>query len=816
MLMHSHPILSRFLIWVVLPIILIMSLVYAFLLQSLPQKEGSVQMEGLDSTVRIIRDEHGIPHIKATTDHDAFFAMGYVHAQDRLWQMNYYRRIGQGRLSEIMGRNSLGVDQLMRTVGLYRAVKNDLEILDESARQSLIAYAKGVNAWIQENQTLPVEFYLFDTKPELWKPEDSLLLIKISAYNLAFNFAQELSLELLVKELGLAKANELIPNVNLNTPAVTEITDLVDLEIVQGLIAQDEQLEREYGTNVEGVGSNAWVVSGELTKSGKPILANDPHLATEIPSFWYLAEIQGEQLHVTGATFPGVPFVFMGHNDDIAWGTTNMLADSQDLFIMRINPLNENQYEVDGQWLDMDVEEELIHIKPDFPSFLTYPIPPLKWEIRKTQYGPLISDVIGRVERPLALKWTGLAEQDKSYQGFLKVNYAKGWEDFKSAMHDYSAPAVNFVYADVQGNIGLFAGGKIPIREHNDGRLPVPGWQSKYDWKGYIPVDSLPQIFNPENGYIVNANNKNHPDDYPYIIANNWSVPYRHDRISQVIESYIESGRKISVQDFVDLQGDFKDLLAQEALAFFQGITPITSQQEEILNQLKQWDGELTEDSTEGSIFPIWLKHFNFLLLQDDLKGDLLHMARGDQLQNFVNGPNPKLIRKIIAPDNKLQHDWCDQLDTNELETCEDIALMAFDLTYEELEGVIGISTPWGDIHATSFPHLAFTNSQFLNSIFDREVSSGGGRYTVNNARWIYTDDGRYLQNVGPNYRQVLELNDWNQSGFINDTGQSGNILSEHYDDNILPHKQLQLWPMHFGVEQALEDEQTLKLEPIK
>lgn len=814
MLIQSHPILSRFLIWIVLPIILILSLTYLFLLQSLPQKEGMQRLDGVESTVKITRDKHGIPHIKASTDHDAFFAMGYLHAQDRLWQMNYYRRLGQGRLSEIKGRSSLGVDQLMRTVGLYQSVKEDLQSLDESTRQSLYAYAKGVNAWIKEERVLPIEFYLFDTKPELWKSEDSLLLLKLTAYNLAFNFNDELTLDLLVRELGLDKANELMPNVNAKAEAVVEVAGLVETNIVQGLLVQDEQLQRGYGISVEGVGSNAWAVSGEFTESGKPILASDPHLAAQIPSFWYLAEIEGQQLHVTGATFPGVPYVFMGHNDSVAWGTTNMLADTQDLYVMRTNPLNEDQYEFEGQWVDMEVEEELIHVKSDFPSFLTYPIPPIKWKVRKTRYGPLISDVIGRVDRPLALKWTALDGPDKSYQGFLKINYAKDWTEFKSAMEDYAAPAVNFVYADVEGNIGSFAGGRIPIRAHHDGRLPVPGWQSKHDWKGYIPVDSLPQSFNPGTGIVVNSNDKNHPDDYPYIVANTWSPPYRANLISQTIQSHRQSGKKIGVQDFANLLGSFESLQAKELITFFHGLTPKNAQQEETINLLKQWDGVLSENSAEAAIYQVWLRNFNVLILHDDLAGDLLHITRGDQLQNVVNLVQPKLISSLIGNGQKLQYDWCDISYTQEQETCEDLALTALDIAVEELERSIGISKKWGDIHGVIYEHLGFNNLQFLNSIFNREMSTGGGRFTVNNARWNYLENGFYQQFVSPNYRQVLTLNDWNQSRFINDTGQSGNILSEHYDDNIFPHKQLKLWPMHFGVEQGLDEGSILILEP--
>jgi penicillin G amidase len=809
MLIHSHPILSRFLIWVVLPIILVLSLGYGFLLQSLPQKEGILRLQGLDSPVKIIRDEHAVPHIFAAADHDAFFALGYLHAQDRLWQMNYMRRLGQGRLSEILGRDALNNDRLMRTLGLSRAAQTDLESLNESARQSLIAYTNGVNAWLKEGNILPVEFYILDTEPELWQPIDSLLIIKLVAFNLGFNYQRELSLDLLVKELGVAKANELIPNVNSENSSITEATDLADPSLIQGLLAQNDQLRRQYHMRGEGVGSNAWAVSGKFTKSGLPLFASDPHLGVEIPAVWYLAEIQGDRLHVTGATYPGIPFVFMGHNESIAWGTTNMFADAQDLYLERTNPLNENQYEVDGQWLDMEVDEELIYIKSDFPRFLTDPIPPLKWEVRRTRHGPLISDIMGQADYPLALRWAGLDEQDKTYQSYLNINYAEDWTSFKSAFEGYAVPAINFVYADTHGDIGLFAAGKIPIRRHGDGRLPVPGWQSIYDWNGYIPLEQLPQILNPEKGYIVNANNKNHSADYPYLVANNWGLPYRAERIHQTIQSSIKAGRKLDIHNFIDMQGDVQSLQFKELLPFFQNLSPQTTQQKEIINKLKQWDGVLSEESKEAAIYQVWLRHFNVLLLGDDLRGSLLHEARGDELQDFVETiVQLRLISQVIRQNQSLQYNWCDQISTAAQESCEELALIALDEASKELDRFIGTEKQWGDIHKTNYPHRAFTNTRLLDFVFDRS--------TVNAGTWFYSEDREYEIVTSSSYRQVIDLSEWNKSGFINSTGQSGNVLSEHYDDNILPFKQLALWPMHFGMEQSSGKESILKLLPIK
>ncbi|WDE02355.1 penicillin acylase family protein [Thalassomonas actiniarum] len=817
MLLRSHPILSRFLIWVVTPFILLLAYSYSFLLQSLPQKEGTVRLQGLDSAVKVIRDENAIPHILADNDLDAFFALGYVHAQDRLWQMNFSIRLATGRLSEILGRDSLNSDKFMRTLGIYRASEQALLSLDERSRRTLEAYAKGINAWIKEGHTLPLEFQILDAEPELWEPVNSIALIKLMAYNLGgLNSGRELTLSALIKELGVDNANELMPNVNAQSFPDTETAGLIDKDIILGLLAQNEQVQPQFNVGGEGLGSNAWVVSGEYTQSGLPLLASDPHLGVEIPAVWYLAEIQGDELHVTGATYPGAPIVLMGQNESIAWGTTNMLADAQDLYVVRTNDLNEDQYKVDGQWLDMEVEEELIHVKSDFPQFLTDPIPPVKWQVRSTRHGPLISDAIGRSERPLALRWSALDEQDKTFQSFLDINYADDWTSFKSAFEGYAAPALNFIYADNKGDIGLFAAGNIPIRHHSNGRIPVPGWNSKYEWDGYIPTDSLPHILNPEQGYIANANNKNHTADYPYLISNIWAAPFRVERINKTIESYIDKGKKITVQDFIDLQGDEGSLQVQQLLPFLLSLAPQSARQESVISKLKGWDGVLSGDSEEAVVYQVWLRHFNTLLLSDDMRGSALHEERANGLQGFLSVLKPTFINNAVNQSDSLQFDWCDQITTEKPETCEELALIALNGAIDEIDRQIGGNKKWGDVHETYYPHLVFTNSQLLSSIFDRGIEGSGDRYTVNSGNWRYTEDGEYRTGSSANYRQIVDLSDRTKGGFINNTGQSGNVISGHYDDNIKPFKQLKLWPMQLNTVHGAESASTLTLEPIK
>lgn len=817
--MQSHPILSRFIIWIVFPFILALGLGYGFLLQSLPQKEGTVHLKGLDAPVKIIRDEHAIPHISAATDHDAFFALGYLHAQERLWQMNYKRRLAQGRLSEILGMDALPMDQYMRAYGLVRAAQSALDSLDEPALQVLDTYVAGVNAWIKEGHALPAEFYILDTEPELWKPEDSILMIKLMSLNLGPNHSAETEFDLLVKEVGLDKANDIIPNINANNSAAADdyADNLADSELEKNLLAINDRLQEEFKSGGEiAVGSNAWAVSGKYTNSGLPLLAGDPHLLVEMPSIWYLADIKGDRIQVTGATFPGVPLVFMGRNESVAWGITNMFPDALDLYVERTNPLDPNQYEVDGQWVDMEIEEHLIHIKPDFPSFLINPIPPVKWQVRRTRNGPLISDGIGQVDTPLAIRWTALDEVDKTFESFLRMNYAHDLASFQSALEEYKAPAVNIIYADSKNNIAHFAAGKLPIRKNGNGRRPVPGWNSDYQWERYIPFEELPHRINPEEGYVINANNKNHPEDYPYIILNLESPPYRLDRIEEVIQGYIESGKKIELPDFIALQGDSESLQAKELLPFLQNLPAETPEQRKAIAKLKGWDGILSGKSEASAIYQVWLKYFNYLLLGDDLKGSVLHEERSNQIQTIPPRLRPLLIIQLFQKSPNIKHDWCDQIHTKEHETCDDLGLIALDAATEELSRIIGFSKEWEDINETYLPHLAFMTIPLLDSIFSRSIEGSSDRFSVNRADWRYTEANGYRVISTAGYRQVIDFSDENLSGFINSTGQSEHLLSKHYDDNITAFKQLKLRPMHLGSKQNSEEELILNLEPIK
>lgn len=795
---NTHPILFRFIAFLLLPLLLLISAFFFYLNKSLPSTHETLIVEGVGASVEIIRDSNHIPHIFASSDQDAFFGLGFAHAQDRMWQMEYSRRFGQGRLAEIVGVQALQSDKFMRTLGLYGSAKEAWNSLSVVTQNNLSAYSAGINAWLKSQTVLPIEFILLGVSPESWKPEDSLLQVKLMALDLGQNFSSELIFDLLIKELGLEKAVQLMSGYSVDDITTREASQKLEALMLKQLISVENQIRGRKAGSSDSIGSNAWVISGKHSDSGMPILAADPHLLNQIPSVWYLAEIQGNEIHVTGATVPGVPFVIIGRNSKIAWGETNLTADVQDLFVERINPLNDNEYELNGNWLEMDIQIERINVKTNFPAFLNDPIPSLEWPVRRTRHGPLISDVLGQYGYPVALQWTALDSNDTTMESLRRINYATDWHTFKSSISMHIAPALNYIYADITGNIAYKAAGKIPVRRDGSGKLPVPGWNELFDWDGYIPFDILPSTLNPVSGVIINSNNKVHGPDYPYVISNNWSPPYRADRIAQLINS-LTRNKKISAADFSNLQGDTFSLQTKRPIKFLKHLQPSTEKQAQALELIAAWDGNVTKASEAAAIYQSWLRNFNRRIIADDLRGGVLHEKRGDLLQDFVDQLHPVFIDNLLDPSRQDHVHWCDQNHTDILESCAALALIALDDAISELERFAGANAAWGDVHKAHYRHNIFSNIQLLDVIFDRNIASSGDGFTVNVAGWSYSKDKGYRQVIGPTYRQVIDLGNWDRSGFINNTGQSGNILSKHYDDFIELHGHMKLLPMSFG-----------------
>ncbi len=755
---------------------------YFWLRTSLPLVSGTVQVGGTDGPIEIIRDAEGVPHIYATTDHDAFYGLGYVHAQDRLWQMEMQRRIGAGRLSEILGEATLSIDKFQRTLGYYRAAQADLNIIEARSRQALEAYAAGINQWLSEGHTLPPEFVLLGVKPTPWQPVDSLVWQKMMSWDLGGNYDVELLYQQLAQAVGPERTAQLLPDYPAEGVSVLAGLDF-DSQAAASLLSIDRLLETGFGHGGREAGSNNWVVAGSRTATGLPLLADDPHLGTSIPSIWYLAELQGETLHVVGATFPGLPAVVIGHNERVAWGVTNMGPDVQDLYVERLNPANPNQYAVDGSWQTIQVVEEVIEVDGKEQ--------PLRWAARSTRHGPLISDV-SDTGVPLALQWTALQPGDTTIDAFISGNYANNWTEFVAALEKFVTPSQNFVYADVDGNIGYYAPGRIPIRaEGHDGRAPVPGWSSAYEWQGFIPFADLPQLYNPPEGYIATANNRVVDDSYPYLLGTDWAPPYRAERIVELLEQPARKGDKLTLADMLAMQADQTSTQVRMLLPFLLETPPQNKRQAAAIELLHTFDGEMRRDSAAAALYQAWMVHLERALFEDDLRTSLF--------EEMSTRANPIFLTNILN-DPALGAVWCDQVLTAPVESCTDTAQHALDAALDDLSARMGETMSdwrWDRIHLTQYPHNPFSEVDLLKGIFHRSIANGGDRYTVNVAPVQLAEP--YLQNNSPGYRQVVDLADFNNSRFMITTGQSGNVLSEHYDNLIRRHRDVEYLPMSFG-----------------
>ncbi|MFZ2362234.1 MAG: penicillin acylase family protein [Anaerolineae bacterium] len=768
--------------------------------------DGALELAGLQSEVTVQRDENGIPHIYADNAHDLFFAQGYVQAQDRLFQMDFQRRVGLGRLSEVLGEATLETDQFLRTLGTGRAAAEDLNVLDGETLAHLQAYADGVNAFIATNpDKLPIEFRVLGYAPEPWQPLHSLVWGKMMAWSLGGNWENELMNAQIIEALGADKAAELLTGYPADGPFIIppEVKSFAGL----GQFDMDQvwAVKRLLKSADPGVGSNNWVVAGSRTTTGLPLLANDPHLGMQIPSVWYANGLHGGGFDVVGVVFPGVPGVVIGHNNRIAWGVTNVGPDVQDLFIEKINPDNPNQYEFQGQWQDMQVIEEAIAVKGRTE--------PVIQTVRITRHGPIMNDVSGAMgedSQPLAMQWTALQATPLS-QAILRIDQAQNWEQFRRALQDFATPAQNFVYADVDGNIGYQMPGWVPIRAQSDGTVPVPGWTGEYEWTGTIPYEELPFVYNPAVGYVATANNQVVPDSYPYLITTDWAAPYRAQRIVELIESKPQ----LSPEDFAAIQGDIHPVPTDIFVPLLSKIDASGGSQavQKSLAALLAWDRRMTADAAEPLIYEMYQQ----MLIRETV-GDEISAAGGEELAaDFLSGFRNISTQTVQRLAGQPDSPWWDDVRTAAVESQTEIVARALSLAVAELQIRSGDDPArwrWGDAHWTNFDHLVFASVSPLDAIFNRRIPAQGSGFTVNAAGADYED---FSMNSGASFRQIIDLSNLAGSRFIYTTGQSGDVFSPHYDDMVEPWQNVQTIPLRFDradVEGAAQE--TLLLRPAQ
>jgi len=747
-------------------LILAAAAAYAWLRTSLPVLDGELRAQGLEAPVRIVRDAEGVPHIFAANARDGWFAMGYVHAQDRLWQMEFQRRVAGGRLSEFLGEKAFETDVLFRTLGIAEMAHRIVQRLDAGTRANLEAYAAGVNAELASGRTLPVEFQAFRIRPEAWKPEDSVAWLLVMAWDLSSNWKLELARLRFTQALGEARAAQFMPDYpGERTPPWP------DLKALYAELRPQADALLALGPPVEGgVGSNSWVVSGAHTESGRPLLANDPHLGLQAPALWYFAHVATPKGNVVGGTLPGVPFVVLGHNDFVAWSMTTTNGDTQDLFIEKLAPGDGESYVTPTGSAKFEVRDEAIRVGSETRRV----------RIRSTRHGPVLSDAVRAIGAAspaghvLSLQWTALTETNATARAGFELDAAASHAEVIAALRDFQAPQQNVVFAERDGRIGFVAPGLVPVRRDDNeamGRVPVPGWDAKYDWQGLLPFEELPAVMDPASGRIVTANNKITPPGYKPFISFDWFPPYRADRIEALLD-----GQPLHTLDsFARIQADSVSFLAAATLPFARAAKPLSDEGRVLQARVAAWNGDMAADSQAALAFAAWYRELTRLVYADEL-GPLFRES-WDMRATFM--------LKVLKGEDGLDA-WCDNVTTPAHETCAYLASQAFDLAAEHLDRRYrhGDSLQWGDVHVAAGDHRPFGFVPVLDRLFNVDVATPGDAFSVNVGQYFIRDPDRpFADRHGPSLRAIYDLADLDRSRFMHSTGQSGNVLSPWYSN---------------------------------
>ena len=772
----------------------------------LPKTKGELSLQGLHEPVEVITDRYGVPHIYAQNEDDLFFAQGYIHAQERLWQMELNRRIASGRLSEIFGELALETDRFARRLGMHRAAADATRQLPEHSKRIFDAYAQGVNAFIEHHRNnLPVEFTLMRFKPGPWRIEDSIQWSKMMGWNLGGNWETEVIRARIVAKLGAERAAKLEAGYDPSHPLI--IPPGVEYQGINlNMLEQYEQLKQLSGFGMMG-GSNNWVVDGTMTTTGMPILCNDPHLGQAAPSIWYECHLVAGDIDVIGVSFPGTPGIVIGHNQYIAWGVTNAISDVEDLYIEKFNPKNPYQYEYMGKWEDAQVVREEIKVKGAKT--------PVIEEVRITRHGPILTSMPHplqgdkaskngnadgeAIELPLALRWTGLEKHDV-ISSVRKLNLATNWEEFRDALRDWDQPPQNVVYADIQGNIGYVMAGAIPLRARGQALLPSPGWTGEYEWTGYIPFDELPQTFNPEQHFIATANNRVVDDSYPHYITHEWLNGYRAQRIRDLLTSK----GKLALSDMASIQADQYSLPATDIVPHILNLKGDSALETAALDALRTWNYILAPDSAGGAIYSMVLFKLERIVFSAMLGDEetLMHsyLGAGTTILALQNGYSSRSKPLLIRLLNEHDDSWfADSVVPNGPDSWDDALRSAFTAAIEELQEKLGRDVSrwkYGKIHKMTYSHpLGMIKP--LDKIFNRGPYPVGGDIDTVNMGASLPNQPETVVTV-TTYRQIVNLADLKASLSGHAPGQSGHPGSKHYADFIKPWLHVEHHPQLF------------------
>ncbi len=752
---------------------------YFTLRNTVPAASGALSVTGLNGPVRIVRDREGVPHVFGGSLDDIHFALGFAHAQDRLWQMELQRRAAAGRLSELFGTRTLGSDIFMHTLDFKGYAERALAHLPALARRQLEAYAEGVNAFMKRptgtfEPRFPIEFLLLQHEPEPWSAVDCVLIVKLMALNLSTNVGLEtLRLALAAQGLTPAEIGDLLPQ----DPALSPppLPDLASLYPIRKAGPQ-KQASMPIIDPIIGEGaSNNWVVAGAKTKSGKPLLANDPHLRLSAPAIWYLAHValerpDGTRLNAVGASLPGVPHIVIGRTDTLAWGFTNTGPDVQDLFVEKVNPDNPKEYMTPEGWRPFGSQTVTFKVK----GAADY-----SFERRTTRHGPVMPDTFRNIGGYLApgyvasLAWTALSDDDTTIAAGLLSDTARTIDDFFAQMRTYVVPMQSMVVADSKGEIGLIAPGRVPIRDPNNqvaGRAPVPGWDATYDWKGFIPFDELPHVRNPAAGAIGTANARIVPPDFPHTLTWDWEAPYRQQRVDELVVSKGGHDMESMKAAQADVLSPATRRLQTLMIAAAQAGAGVDNA---VLDLLTAWDGRQTVRGAEPLIFAAWVREATRAIYADDL---------GPIFDRFQDGRPGVLIRLLEG--RATGREWCDDRRTSERESCPQVLANALNTALKGLEARYGADRAkwnWGAAHVAYSEHRPFGLVPGLAPFFNIEVPSPGGDETLNRGKVEYSEARPFANLHASSFRGIYDFADLERSLYMQTTGQSGNPLSPHY-----------------------------------
>ena len=728
--------------------------IYLWLQSSLPKIDGMISVPGLGAPVEIVRDTNAVPHIFAERSEDAYFALGLSHAQDRLWQMEIMRRTGAGRLSEIMGAPTLPIDKFTRTLGFYKSAEARAEEMPPDLKKQMDAYAAGVNYYIDHHDgTLSPEFILLNHTPEPWRTADSLVWSRMMAFRLSQNWWKELFRLRLQTVFTKPQIDDFWPSGDIGPVTLDNPNQAASLMKAVPPAFRPKSA------------SNAWVLSGKRTASGKPILANDPHLGFDAPGLWYLARIKTPRFEVTGATVPGVPITVIGHNGTIAWGLTTTGGDSQDLFVEKIDPEDKNRYLTPDGSRAFHVRTEIIKVKG---------IDSVVLNVRVTRNGPVISDISTQTKRLklagqlLALKSIAARADDRTHEALYRINRAQDWKKFLAATKLFHSPQQNLFYADITGEIGMIAPARLPLRNGWDGRWPADGVNRDHRWMGFIPFDGLPKIHNPSVGFIGNANNQLVPSSYPHLITKDWDAPYRARRL----KGLVARNSKHTLDDSATWQMDRTSEAARELLPLM--LHQLQERETQVLKRLIAWDYQMDKGKPEPLVYSAWVRFFMIELMKPYGLEDL--------------APMPAFLIKVLRD----KPNWCDQPKTKKRETCKPLLTASLVKALKKISQHLGKNIDnwkWGEMHRATFKHQLFDRIPIIKLWGNLSIPTDGGDHTLNRGQTTFGDDGLnpFSHRHGAGFRVIYDLSSLQRSRFIIATGQSGNIFSKYYRNFLKP-----------------------------